>query len=139
MGQVRDDGWPKCSIDFPVGMEQWLVSALRAAAEENGILRKNGATEHADARDALIRGLLQEAEAWYDAEISVAQAAEEWGRGAETVRRAIRGGKLPDQRSQPRGPHRTRRGDVLELAHGKKKSYNPFADAQDIAKLRSSS
>jgi hypothetical protein len=123
---------------FPNGLDEWLVNFLEEAERETVLLRENGASAQATARDALIRGLLRRAAEYLDEEVSVAEAASMLDRGEETVRRAVRDGRLPDQRRKGRARHRLKRGDVISLAGGARKRYDPVADAQDIAKLRKS-
>jgi excisionase family DNA binding protein len=119
------------------GLDRWLVDYLTEAERETGLLRENGALAHAAAREAVIRGLLRHAAKYLEEEVGVSEAADLLGQSEETVRRAIRDGRLPDNRTKPRGHHRARRGDLLALRGGKK-NYDPNADAQDIAKLRRS-
>ena len=120
---------------IPRGLDPWLVEVIEEARRENEILRENGAEPQARAREALIRKLLGGANEWLNAEIGVPEAARMLGRCEETARRAIRDGDLPDRRSNPRGNHKTRRGDVLSLAR-KRITYDPSADALDIARRR---
>lgn len=121
---------------IPHGLDPWLVEFLKEAEQETSILRANGAESHAMAREAVIRSLIRKATEFLNEEIGVTEAAEILGQCKETVRRAIRSGLLPDKRERPRGRHRVLRGDVLSLARGRAKRYDPIADAQDIAKLR---
>lgn len=122
---------------IPVGLDEWLVEYLHKADSETQVLRENGAIGQAAARDALVRGLLHCATEYFEQEVTVSEAAGLLGQCEETVRRAIREGRLPDNRKQPRGHHRVKRRDVVSVARGNRK-YNPVADAQDIAKLRRS-
>jgi hypothetical protein len=121
---------------IPAGLDQWLVEFITNAERETAFLRENGAESQAKARETLILSLLSRASEHLDAEIGVDEAAELLGRDPETVRRAIRDGRLPDLRENPRGHHRTRRGNVIALNDRRKPTYNSAADAQDIAKRR---
>lgn len=121
---------------IPAGLDHWLVEFITNAERETAFLRENGAESQAKARETLIRGLLSRASEHLDAEIGVDESAELLDCDPETVRRAIRDGRLPDLRENPRGHHRTRRGDVITLNNRRKQAYNSAADAQDIAKRR---
>lgn len=121
---------------FPVGFDEWLVEFIHHVNRGTAFLRQNGADAQANARDAVIRELLHRGGEHFDAEIGVEEAAAILGRDAETVRRAVRKGSLPDRRDNPRGHHRLRRGDVLSLDSKGQKTYDSAADAQDIAKRR---
>lgn len=118
------------------GLPPWLATFLREAVQETDTLRENGADHVATARMTLLKKLLTAASAWLDAELDTAEAAQETGRCEETIRRAVRDGTLPDRRAHPRGQIRVRRGDLQKLAAPPGRSYDPTADAQDIAKLR---
>ena len=120
----------------PDGLPEWLTKSILEAQRETETLRENGATEAATARTALTRKLLLDAGTWLDARIDVAEAARTAGVCAETIRRAVRRGDISDQRDQPGGRHRLRRGDVERFAAGGGRSYDPDADAQDIARRR---
>ena len=121
---------------IPAGLAHWLVEFIKDAERGTVFLRENGADSQAKARDALIRNLLRRASEHLDTEIDVDEAAQLIGRDPETVRRAIRDGRLPDLRENPRGHHRIRRGDLIALETRRKKTYDSAADAQDIAKRR---
>lgn len=120
----------------PDGLPEWLVASILEAQRETETLRENGAAEAATARTAMTRKLLLDAGTWLDAKIDVAEAARASGVCAETIRRAVRRGDIPDQRDQPGGHHRLRRGDVERFAAGGGRPYDPDADAQDIARRR---
>jgi excisionase family DNA binding protein len=121
---------------LPDGLPRWLASFITRAQDETELLRDNGAHQAATARTRLIDGLLVAAAEWLDAEIDVAEAARSAGVCEETIRRAIRRGDIPDERPQRRGRHRVRRSDVERFAAGNGPTYDPDADAQDIARLR---
>ncbi len=121
---------------LPAGLDPWLVEFIEDAERDSAILRENGAHEQAAARDNLLRKLIEAAEAWLSAEIDTTEAAELLDCCEETVRRKVRDKELPDRRSNPRGQHRLRRGDVLDLARTRRTKYDPTTDAQDIAQLR---
>jgi len=123
-------------VHVPDGLPGWLVEFARDAERETRTLRENGATQAASARTALLRKLMAAAAAWLDAEVDTEAAARESGLCAESVRRAVRNGLLPDRRVKPKGRHRIRRGDLIQLAAPRSGPYDPIADAQDIARLR---
>ena len=106
------------------------------AQRETDTLRDNGAEQAAAARVALLRKLVAAAQIYLDTELDAAEAAMETGRCEETIRRAVRDGTIPDRRANPKGRHRVRRGDLQKLAAPETRSYDPDADAQDIARLR---
>jgi hypothetical protein len=115
----------------------WLAAFVSEAERETNTLRENGADQAATARSALTEKLVTAAKAWLDAELDVAQAARERGICQETIRRAVRAGAIPDLRPAGRGRLRIRRRDLARLAGHPQESYDPIADAQDIARLRS--
>ena len=125
------------SSDLPDGLPAWLATFVAEAERETNTLRENGADQAATARSALTDRLVTAARAWLDAELDVAQAARERGICPETVRRAVRAGVIPDLRPGGRGHLKIRRRDLARLAGHAKDSYDPVADAQDIARLRS--
>jgi hypothetical protein len=121
---------------LPRGAEPWLESFLTAATAENALLRRNGATGQAQARESLLALLVEHAEAWYNTLINVREAARTLECSEETVRRKVRSGALLDHRPQPSGRHEVRRGDVAALTQVRNKKYDLDADARSIAKLR---
>jgi len=122
--------------DVPSGWPRWLAGFLDEASRETDTLRENGAEQAAAARTALLGRLVGAAQAWLDAELDAGEAARETGRCEETIRRAVREGAIPDRRTNPRGRHKIRRGDVHKLAAPETRPYDPTADAQGIAQLR---
>ncbi len=124
------------SLDLPNGLPPWLAAFVREALLETKTLQENGANQAATARLSLIQKLLTAATAWLDAELDTSEAARETGQCAETIRRAVRDGTLPDRRSNPKGRYRIRRGDLQKFATRRGRSYDPNADAQDIARRR---
>src|SRR2546430_9305506 len=123
-------------LNLPAGIPSWLAAFVREARRETDTLRENGAGQAATARVALLRKLLAAAQAYLDADLDAGEAAHETGRCEETIRRAVRGGAIPDRRANPKGRHRVRRGDLHKLATPPTHPYDPNADAQDIARLR---
>jgi hypothetical protein len=114
----------------------WLAAFVLEAQRETDTLEENGAEQAAAARTVLLKKLLGAVEAWLDAELDPHEAAQESGCCEETIRRAVRTGAIPDRRANPRGRHRIRRGDLQKVAAPSDRSYDPDADAQDIARLR---
>jgi len=120
----------------PGGLPLWLGGFVREAVQETETLRHNGAEQAAAARTALLTKLVAAARAWLDAELDTGEAAKEIGVCEETIRRAVRAGRILDRRAYPKGRHRVRRGDLQKLAGANTRSYDPTADAQSIAQLR---
>ena len=123
-------------VDLPDGFPPWLAAFVLEAQRETDALRENGAEQAAAARVALLRKLVVAAQTYVDTELDASEAALETGRCEETIRRAVRDGTIPDRRANPKGRHRVRRGDLHKLAVPEARSYDPDADAQDIARLR---
>ena len=123
-------------LPLPDGLPPWLAAFVLEAQRETDSLRENGAEQAAAARLALLRKLLAAAAAHLDAEIDIHEAAREKGVCEETIRRAVRGGRIPDRRANPKGRHRVRRGDLDCVAESPGRPYDPTTDAQGIAQLR---
>lgn len=100
---------PLNDVTIPAGLPAWLVTFVSKARAENQTLIENGASHAAAARVA---------------------------KHPETIRRAVRNGALPDDRSKPRGRMHIRRGDLELLAGPRTKGYDPIADAHGIAQRR---
>ena len=125
------------SVALPPELPAWLAEALQSALEETEVVRQNGAHEAATARDRMLQQIIAAAEAWLSGEISTDEAAALIERDPETVRRAVRSGAIRDARSRKKGRISIRRRDALRLVGGRQNGYDPVADAQDIAQLRS--
>ena len=123
-------------LPLPDGLPPWLAAFVLEAQRETDTLEENGAEQAAAARVALLRRLIAAAQTYFDTELDAAEAAFETGRCQETIRRAVRDGTIRDRRSNPKGRHRVRRGDLQKLAAPHTGPYDPDADAQDIARLR---
>ena len=123
-------------LDLPPGLPSWLAAFVAEAQRETDTLRENGADQAAAGRTALLRKLLEAARAWLDTEIDIHEAAQERGVCEETIRRAVRDGRIPDRRANPKGRHRVRRGDLERVADAPAGPYDPVTDAQSIAQLR---
>jgi excisionase family DNA binding protein len=121
---------------LPHGLPPWLVAFVDEAQRENQTLAENGAAQAVTAREALLQKLVAAAQQYLDGEITVEEAAELLGKHPETIRRAVRSGVLADRRSSRRGHHRIRLGDLEKLARPGTGTYDPNADAQDIAQRR---
>lgn len=124
-------------MELPEGAPEWLRDFVEAAATETETLRENGAVEAAQARTILIQKLLAALGGWLDTEIDVGEAARVTGVSRETIRRNLRCGHLPDRRPGRKGRYRIRRGDLGPFDTKGRAPYDPEADAQDIATLRS--
>ena len=127
---------PSMDLPLPDGLPLWLAAFVLEAQRETDTLRDNGAEQPAAARTALLRKLLDAAQAWLDAELDASEAARETGVCDETIRRAVRAGRIPDRRANPKGRHRVRRGDLKRVADSPGPPYDPTTDAQSIAQLR---
>ena len=123
-------------LDLPDGIPPWLAAFVLEAQRETDTLRENGAQQAAAARLALLRKLVAAAAAQLDEEIDIHEAAREKGVCEETIRRAVRDGRIPDRRANPKGRHRVRRGDLDGVADSPSRPYDPTTDAQGIAQLR---
>ncbi len=123
-------------LPIPEGLPPWLAAFVLEAQHETDTLRDNGAEQAAAARVALLRKLITAAAAQLDEEIDIHEAAREKGVHEETIRRAVRDGRIPDRRANPRGRHRIRRGDLNRVAESPAPPYDPVTDAQGIAQLR---
>jgi hypothetical protein len=123
-------------LPIPEGTPPWLAAFIREAQRETDTLRENGADQAAAARLALLRKLVTAVAAHLDAEIDIHEAAREKGVHEETIRRAVRDGRIPDRRANPKGRHRVRRGDLNRVAETAGPPYDPITDAQGIAQLR---
>ncbi len=126
----------RLGLDLPDGLPPWLAAFVLEAQRETDALRENGAEQAAAARLALLRKLITAAAAQLDEEIDIHEAAREKGVCEETIRRAVRDGRIPDRRSNPKGRHRVRRGDLNRVADSPGPPYDPVTDAQGIAQLR---
>lgn len=107
---------PGIDSPLPDGLQPWLAAFVLEAQRETDTLRDNGAEQAAAARTALLKKLLGAAQAWLDAELDATEAAQEKGVCEETIRRAVRDGRIPDRRANPKGRHRVRRGDLERVA-----------------------
>jgi len=123
-------------LSLPDGLPPWLAAFIEETQRETDTLRENGAEQAATARLALLKKLVAATAAYLDAEIDVHQAAREKGVHEETIRRAVRDGRIPDRRANPKGHHRVRRGDLNRVADSSGPPYDPVTDAQGIAQLR---
>jgi len=110
--------------DLQGRLPPWLAAFVLEAQRET------------DTRLALLRKLLTAAAAQLDEEIDIHEAAHEKGVCEETIRRAVRDGRIPDRRANPKGRHRVRRGDLNRVADSPAPPYDPTTDAQGIAQLR---
>src|SRR3989454_10013648 len=126
----------RLGLDLPDGLPPWLAAFVLEAQRETDTLRENGAEQAASARFALLRKLVASVAAHLDAEIDIHEAAHEKGVCEETIRRAVRDGRIPDRRTNPKGRHRVRRGDLDGVAEAPGRPYDPTTDAQGIAQLR---
>jgi len=127
---------PSMDLPLPDGLPPWLAAFVLEAQRETDTLRENGAEQAAAARLALLRKLVAAAATHLDAEIDIHEAAREKGVCEETIRRAVREGRIPDGRANPKGRHRVRRRDLNRVADSPNRPYDPTTDAQSIAQLR---
>ena len=123
-------------LPLPDGLPAWLATFVLDALAETSTLRENGVEEAVTARLAVLRKLLHAADAWLNEELDTAAAAHDRGCAEETIRRAVREGRIPDRRANPKARIRIRRRDLQKRAAPETYSYDAVADAQDIARLR---
>ena len=123
-------------LELPEDTPPWLAAFVLEAQRETDTLRENGAEQAAAARLALLKKLIAAAAAQLNEEIDIHEAAREKGVCEETIRRAVRDGRIPDLRANPKGRHRVRRGDLNRVAETPGPPYDPITDAQGIAQLR---
>ena len=123
-------------FDLPDGAPPWVAAFLEEALRETATLRENGAEQAAAARSALLKRFVAAVGAHLDSELDIHEAAKEKGVCEETIRRAVRDGRIPDRRANPKGRHRVRRGDLNRVAETPGPPYDPITDAQSIAQLR---
>ena len=123
-------------LNLPDGLPAWLRRFVRDALTETTTLRENGAEGAVAARMAVLRKLVHAADVWLNEELDTAAAAQERGCAEETIRRAVREGRVPDRRVNPKAHIAIRRRDLQQLAAPGTDSYDAIADAQDIARLR---
>lgn len=123
-------------LPLPDGLPTWLATFVLDALTETATLQENGVGEAVTARLAVLKKLLQAADAWLNEELDTATAAKDRGCAEETIRRAVREGRIPDRRANPKARIRICRRDLQKLAAPKTDSYDAVADAQDIARLR---
>lgn len=123
-------------LPLPDGLPPWLRTFVVDALAETATLRENGVEEAVTARLAVLKKLLHAADAWLNEELDTAAAAQDQGCAEETIRRAVREGRIPDRRASQKAHIRIRRRDLQKLAAARSDSYDPSADAQDIARLR---
>lgn len=124
------------SVEVLEKLPPWLRSALERALQETEILRENGAYEGMAARLAVLRKIGSAAAEYLDTEVTTAEAARLTGKCEETIRRSIRKGTMSSRREGTRGHHRVRIADLEHVVGSAVPSYDPIADAQNIAKLR---
>lgn len=126
----------RIELNVPNGLPAWLRAFVLDALAETAILRENGAEGAVAARLAVLRRLVRAADVWLNQEMDTAAAALETGACEETIRRAVREGRIPDRRANPKAHITVRRRDLQKLAAPEADSYDAIADAQDIARLR---
>jgi hypothetical protein len=124
------------ALELPDGLPGWLRAFAQDALTETATLRENGAEGAVAARLAILRRLLRAADIWLNQELDTAAAAQETGACEETIRRAVREGRIPDRRANPKARITVLRRDLQKLAAPETGSYDAIADAQDIARLR---
>ena len=73
-------------LNLPDGLPVWLSVFVRDALAETTVLRQNGAEGAVAARMAVLRKLVNAADAWLNEELDTAAAAREQGCVEETIR-----------------------------------------------------
>jgi len=119
----------------------WLSDVFSQAGQTNNVLRKNGAVQAADAREALIMEVVAAANAYAAECVTVQEAAQITGVNEETVRRSVRRGQVGVVRQSSRGKMRIPRRDLNKLPSARRprtdgQSYNVEADAQRLVLFR---
>lgn len=109
-------------------MELWLERVIENAREENEILRKMGIVDVVRAREALLKDIER---AWSEAQeetVTIDVAAKLCAVHPETIRRAIRDGRIQDVRENPApgSPIRVRRKDLQILRGLSRKKKVPL-------------
>ncbi len=120
-------------LPLPPGTPLQLVEFYELAMEKNEVLRENGASDQATAREALLAGFREACAEWLDGLLTVKEAARICDCSEETIRRWIRDEKLRSRQTGVRGHHKIRLGDLLQLDGEQPDRYDPKADAQDGA------
>ena len=126
----------RIELNLPDGCPAWLSAFVRDALAETATLQENGAETVVVARMAILQRLVRAADIWLNQELDTAAAAQETGTCEETIRRAVREGRIPDRRANPKARITVLRRDLQKLAAAETDSYDAIADAQDIARLR---
>src|SRR5579862_9324283 len=126
----------RLELSLPDWLPEWLRAFARDALTETATLQENGAEAAVAARMAILRRLVRAADVWLNQELDTAAAADETGACEETIRRAVREGRIPDRRANPKARITVLRRDLQKLAAPRTDSYDAVADAQDIARLR---
>lgn len=119
---------------LPAGAPGWMVAWAERTRADIQLLADHGALPHAAAAGRVLVSLIECAREWLDEEVATAEAARATRRSAETVRRAVRDGRVEGRRASEGGHIRIRRGDLGAL----RKEYDPAADALAIAARRRS-
>jgi excisionase family DNA binding protein len=111
----------------------WLTKLIRKAKADNDVLRQNGASAQAEAREAILREVVAAERLYADELITVSQAATDRGVCEETIRRAIRKGQIPAERRRSIGHRRIRRRDLAAVQAVNRGIYCIEEDALEIA------
>ena len=108
--------------------------------DEAETLRRRGAAAHATLLESCAEELESALQQHHDELLSIKEAAVESGYSEETLRRKVRNGELPAERSNGKKSHvKLRRGDLptkpirRKGAYAAPTPYNPDEDARDIA------
>ncbi len=114
-----------------------LIAQWRDEAET---FRRRGVAVHATLLESCADDLESALRQKHDELLSIKEAAAESGYSEETLRRKVRNGELPAERSDGKKSHvKLRRGDLPTKpiggkgAHASRTPYNPEEDARDIA------
>lgn len=91
-----------------------LAALLARWREDAAVLRRRGADARADLLEQLAAEAEKAVEGWWEAELSVKEAARFSGYSRERIRELVRAGKIPDRSptGAPGAPIRVRRCDL---------------------------
>src|SRR5580704_315365 len=119
----------------------WLNAVITKVQRDNDVLRQNGASQAAQARERLMSEILEAVEVYASSCVTVHEAAHITGLSEETVRRAARRGDISAIQQAERGKMRIPRHNLEKLPSARHKrnndqSYNVEVDAQHLTLMK---
>jgi excisionase family DNA binding protein len=120
-------------ISRPSQASPWLSKLIEKAIADNQVLRENGASAQAEAREAILREVVAAERLYAEELITVSQAAAAKGVCEETIRRAIRKGRIPAKRRRSVGHRRIKRSDLAAISSANLRAYCVEEDALAIS------